>query len=84
MSEKIEFEVQRESKSSRHGWRAVGGREGYMHVDEDTRIYTRTKTVEQARKAIVELTQDYKDNWLKVPAMRIVKITVVTTYDVVE
>lgn len=84
MSEKIQFEVQRESKSSKHGWKAVGGREGYVHIDEDTRIYTRTKTAEQARQAIAELAKDYRDNWLKVPAMRIVKITVTTTYEIVE
>lgn len=86
MSENIEFEIQVETPKSRHGWRAIGDRRtGFFTVNEDTRIPIRLRTVEQARQSIEMLrTLYYEPAYLMMPKHRIVKITVVTTYDVVE
>ena len=85
MSEKIEFEIQHENKNWNHAWFPAGGRDGFFSVDEYTRIATRVRTVEQARQEIERLRiLYYEPNCLQVPAHRIVKVTVTTTYDVVE
>lgn len=85
MSEKVKFEIQVENKNFKHGWRLAGGRDGWFYFNENERVPTVTRTVEQARQAIEMLrTRYYEPEMLKMPEHRIVKITVTTTYDVVE
>lgn len=86
MSEKIEFEIQVEAPKSRHGWNAIGDRRsGFFNINENTRIPIRLGTIEQARQAIEMLrTLYYEPEYLTMPRHRIVKVTVVTTYVVVE
>lgn len=84
MSERVKFEIQIESPKSERGWRALGGRDGLFYLTENSRIETLTKTVEAARAAIKRVQAHYKREWIKPAEMRIVKITVTTTYEIVE
>lgn len=84
MSEKIRFEIQIENPTSTHGWRAIGGREGRLFLSEDDSVDTLVRTVEAAREAIRRIRADWDINWMKHRDLRIVKVTVTTSYDVVE
>lgn len=84
MSEKIQFEVQIEAPKSRHGWRSLGDSNGYFYFTENSRVATRTKTVVEARETIKKIQRHYKRDQLQALTMRIVKVTITTTYDIVE
>lgn len=83
MSEKVKFEIQVETLESRHGWRHVGGRDSFIDLSNEDRIYTLVDKVEQAREGIKKLKRDDKRNWFN-RKYRIVKVTIVTTYEIVE
>lgn len=81
---KIEFEIQIEDGRERRGWRAVGDRHGYFNISENTRINTRTPTVEEARKALVKVNFIFRINMGLKVNLRIVKIETVVTYEVID
>lgn len=84
MSEKVKFEIQVETPSTGHGWRAIGGREGRVYFNEDNFVETKVNTIEEARRAIKQIHADWKKHYCKQRELRIVKITIVTTYEIVE
>lgn len=83
MSEKVKFEIQVETPRSRHGWRHVGGRDSFIDLSNEDRVPTLVDKIEQAREGIKKLKRDDKRNWIK-REYRIVKVTIVTTYEIVE
>lgn len=85
MSMKIKYEIQVEDPKAAHGWKAVGhGADGQLYFTEDNRINTRVNTIEEARKARHTIRHFWMKSMIKERELRIVKVTVVTTYDVVE
>lgn len=84
MSEMVKFEIQVETPSTGHGWRAIGGREGRVYFNEDSFVETKVNTVEKARYAIKKIRADWKKHHCEQRDLRIVKVTVVTTYEIVE
>lgn len=90
MSVKIRFEIQTNDDNLKprprreHEWRAIGGREGRYYLNEDKFIETSCPTIEDARDAVKRIERAYKRDYLLVPSLRIVKIEIVTTYEVVE
>lgn len=83
MSEKVKFEIQVETRRSSHGWRHVGGMNSFIDLSNEDRVPTRVDKVEQAREGIKKLKRDDKRNWIN-REYRIVKVTIVTTYEIVE
>lgn len=84
MSEKVKFEIQIEAPKTQHGWKAIGGRDSYFYLSENNRVKVVTDTVAEARESVKRINAYFKRDWFKPAELRIVKITVVTTYDVVE
>lgn len=84
MSRKIEFEIQVEDPKSRHGWTAIGGREGKLYFGEDDYEKTRALNTAALRKVIDKIRANWQENWIKPRDLRIVKISTVVTYEVVE
>lgn len=85
MSKNIKFEIQIEAPSSRHGWRAIAGRDEYFYLTEDSRVQVKNiNTVEEARNSINGIKSYYTREWLKPANLRIVKVEIVTSYEIVE
>lgn len=79
MSEKIYFEVQDNADNLKPRPRRA---HEWMRTNQvENRNW---KTIEEARKFIKSVQKAYARDWMKAPSMRIVKVTVVTTYEIVE
>lgn len=83
MKTKIEFEIQVATTANRHGWKAIGGREGRLYLSEEDYVETRGRDAVKLQKAIERIRRDERDNWMKPRALRIVKVTTVVTYETV-
>lgn len=84
MNTKVKFEVQVVTPTTGHGWKAIGGREGRVYFNDDNFVETKVNTVEEARKAITRIRADWKKHYCEQRELRIVKIEVVTSYEIVE
>lgn len=76
------FEIQIEDKKATHNWRALS-RDGRFYTSNNNYVETSTWSLEDARASLKKVKAYFKRNYLA-GELRIVKVTVTTTYDVVE
>lgn len=88
----VTFEIQENGdnysprlKGRIHEWMNVGGRDGRYYFTSDNYLDTKgIKTVDEAHKTIKKIQRGMERQYMKPPTMRIVRVEVVKTYDVVE